>query len=336
MDIVHYRTTDLSFRKGTLEERGLIVGNWKQAAAAGSLAAVLALGCAGCSSTDTGATSASDSTSSKTAETTAFNAADQGMYVTFDWLKEHLGDAVVVDARATKTFTQQHISGAVGLHWTAIANVSVPQGEPGWGQLLSGEEIAAAAAQRGIDGTKPVVVYTDTRDGWGEDGRIYWALREAGLEDVHILDGGWTTWLTKGGDITTSLKGVDADPVAQVDTAYVKTHMSSAKLVDARLSDEYNGKKTMGEARMGHIPGAVSLPAVNFINADGTLVSDDEIQSLAKAAGLSTSDEIIVYCTGGVRAAFVAEVLSDHGFDNVSVYTTGYSEWAGDESNPVE
>ncbi len=310
------------------------MGNWKQVAAASSLAAILALGCAGCSSTSNGTTESSEP--SKVEQATAFTATDQGMYVSFDWLQEHIGDVVVVDARSTATFTQQHISGAVGLHWTAISNTGVAQGQPGWGELLSGEEIAAAAAQRGIDGTKPVVVYTDTRDGWGEDGRIYWALREAGLKDVHILDGGWTTWLTKGGDITTSLKGVDADPITQVDTAYVKDHMPTAKLIDARLSAEYNGEKTMGEARKGHIPEAVNLPAANFINADGTLISDDEIESLIKSAGLSASDEVIVYCTGGVRAAFVAEILADHGFDNVGVYTAGYSEWAGDASNPIE
>lgn len=308
---------------------------WKKAALAGSLAAVLAVSAVGCSSTKA-SSEGSSSDNQATAEATAFSAADQGMYVDFTWLQEHLNDVVVVDARSTSTFTQQHIPGAVGLHWTAIANVEVEQGQPGWAELASGSDIAAAAAQRGIDGTKPVVVYTDTRDGWGEDGRIYWALREAGLEDVHILNGGWTTWLTQGGDITTSLKGNDADPITQVDTTYVKEHMNSAKLVDARLTTEYAGEITMGEAREGHIPGAISLPAVSLINADGTVIADDEIASLIDKAGLSASDEVIVYCTGGVRAAFVAEILADQGFENVSVYTAGYSEWAGDESNPIE
>lgn len=313
---------------------------WKKTAATGALAAILAMTAAGCASNDgekaSGESSSEAQAASTAVEEAVFDATDQGMYVSFEWLQEHLGDVIAVDARSTSTFTQQHIPGAVGLHWTAIANVGVEQGQPGWGELLGGEDIAAAAAQRGIDGTKPVVVYTDTRDGWGEDGRIYWALREAGLEDVHILDGGWTCWLTQGGDVTASLHGTDADPIAQVNTAYVKEHMDGAKIVDARLSSEYNGEITMGEARLGRIPNAVSLPAVDFINEDGTVKSDDEIASLVEAAGLSTSDEVIVYCTGGVRAAFVAEILADRGFDDVSVYTAGYSEWAGDESNPIE
>ena len=42
-----------------------------------------------------------------------------------------------------------------------------------------------------------------------------------------------------------------------------------------------------------------------------------------------------MYCTGGVRAANVAEVLTALGYQNVSVYTAGFSEWAGDEANEV-
>ncbi|MDO4289657.1 MAG: rhodanese-like domain-containing protein [Eggerthellaceae bacterium] len=314
-----------------------MVRTWGKIAAVGSLAAVMAVAGVGCSSGDgAGSTSSAASAASAATEAAAFSAADQGMYVSFDWLQEHLDDVTVVDARSTSTFTQQHIPGAVGLHWTAISNVEVEQGQPGWGELLPSDEIAAAAAQRGIDGSKPVVVYTDTRDGWGEDGRIYWALREAGLEDVHILDGGWTMWMTKGGEVKASLHGTDNDPIDQVDTAYVKAHMDSAKIVDARLSAEYDGETTMGEAREGRIPGAISLPAVSFINADGTVISDDEIKALLDDAGLSADDEVIVYCTGGVRAAFVAETLANQGFENVSVYTAGYSEWAGDAENPIE
>ena len=45
---------------------------------------------------------------------------------------------------------------------------------------------------------------------------------------------------------------------------------------------------------------------------------------------------VITYCTGGVRGANVAEVLSDLGFTNVKVYTAGFAEWAGDKSYEVE
>ena len=79
----------------------------------------------------------------------------------------------------------------------------------------------------------------------------------------------------------------------------------------------------------------MSVPSVDLYNEDATLKSEDELRSLFADAGLSEGDEIIVYCTGGVRAANVAEVLTALGYQNVSVYTAGFSEWAGDEANEV-
>ncbi len=66
------------------------------------------------------------------------------------------------------------------------------------------------------------------------------------------------------------------------------------------------------------------------------MMSADELTAIFEAAGVQPDDEVITYCTGGVRAAAVAEILSDLGYDNVSVYAAGFSEWAGDESNDVE
>ncbi len=292
----------------------------------------------GCSSDTTSETS-DDSSSTSTTETTMqeyFSALDEGMYVTTDWLAENAASVVVVDARSADTFAEEHIPGAVNIAWANFSNTAVAQGEEGWAELLSADELAASLAELGIDGSKAVVVYAEPLDGWGEDGRIYWTLREAGIEDVHILDGGWSKWLSDVGTSESSEAGEDADPITQVDTAYVNENIDSAVLVDARSAEEYNGELTMGEAREGRIPGAINIPVLTLLNDDGTVKSDDELASIFDEAGLDVSDEIIVYCTGGVRAAFVAEILQDQGYENVSVYTAGYSEWAGDESNEIE
>ena len=156
------------------------------------------------------------------------------------------------------------------------------------------------------------------------------------MPEVYLLDGGWTKWLYDVGTHQAGLTPADNDPIAQVDTAYVKEHMSSAVLVDARAPEEYAGETTQGEAREGRIPGAVSVPYVSLINEDGTTKSGDELVAIFEEAGLTPESEIIVYCTGGVRAAAVAELLVANGYGNVSVYTAGYSEWAGDAANEVE
>lgn len=258
-----------------------------------------------------------------------------GLFVDAAWLSEHRDDVVIVDARSAADYTTQHIPGAVNIHWTSVSNVAVEQGQPGWAEIGEGRELATVMSLSGIDGTKPVVVYTDPLDGWGEDGRILWMLRSAGVENVYLLNGGWHQWLYQIREHQAGLSGKSIDPIEQVDTAYVKEH-NSAKLIDARAEDEFAGEVTMGEARPGHIPGAVNIPFVSLINEDGTTLSSDALQKLFDGAGLSPSDECIVYCTGGVRGAYVAEMLVAQGFENVKLYTAGFSEWSGDEANPIE
>lgn len=294
---------------------------------AAACAAALGVGLVGCSG---GASTASSSSAAAAGEST-------GSYVDVQWLQDNLDQVVVLDARSSDDFMTQHIPGAVNLHWTDTSNVvEVQQGQAGWAELMDADALAAQISRLGIDNTKPVVVYTDTTDGWGEDGRMYWTLREAGVTDVRMLEGGWTQWLFQVGTHDSGLKPQDLDDIAQVDTAFVKENMGTAVLVDARAPEEYNGETTMGEAREGHIPGAVSVPYVGMVNEDGTMKSAEDLEKMFSDAGLAKDDKIIVYCTGGVRAAAVAEALVSAGYTDVSVYTAGYSEWAGDPANAIE
>lgn len=310
---------------------------WRGLVAAG-LAVTVGAGCVGCSQSESpNNEAAADNATTEQETQEAQDVSIEEKYVTADWLKIHLNEVTVVDARSADTFAASHIPGAANLHWTDISNVAVDQGESDWGELADSATIYATATVRGIDGSKPIVIYTNTHDGWGEDGRIYWSLREAGFDDVHILDGGWSQWIAVDGDmVETKLPDEDADPIEQVDIAYVKEHMNSAVLVDARTEAEYNGETVMGESRMGRIPGAINIPYVSLIGKDGTLLPDDELKAVFDAAGVNATDEVIVYCTGGVRAAAVAEIMADRGYENVKVYTAGFSEWAGDSKNEIE
>lgn len=290
----------------------------------------LALSLAGCSSAD-------NASGSTTTTANAGTEASADAYVDVDWLKANAESVIILDARSVDDFMTQHIPGAVNLHWTDASNVvEVEQGQAGWAELLEPADLAVAISRLGIDNSKPVVVYTDTTDGWGEDGRMYWTLREAGVEDVRMLAGGWTQWLYNQGSHASGLKSKDMDAIDQVDIAYVKQSMGSAVLVDARSPEEYAGETTMGEAREGRIPGAVNVAYVDLVNEDGTMKAADELESMFSEAGLAKDDPIIVYCTGGVRAAAVAEALSSAGYTDVSIFTAGFSEWAGDPANPVE
>jgi thiosulfate/3-mercaptopyruvate sulfurtransferase len=265
-------------------------------------------------------------------------------YVNPQWLESKLNDVTVIDVRTADEFAAGHIKGAINVYWTSLSNVAVKQGENGWAEVLDADALGQALGSYGIDGKTPIVIYNDPAAGWGEDGRMLWMLNVAGIKDVKILDGGYSAGVASGLNVTSEKAVVtpmdfvitNGDYDAQVDTEYVKANLDKIVLLDTRSKEEYNGEINSGEAAKGHIPGAVSLPYKNLLNPDGTILSQDKLNKLFIAVGLSVEDEIIVYCTGGVRAAFVAEVLEMCGYKNVKVYTAGFSEWAGDSNNAIE
>jgi sulfur-carrier protein adenylyltransferase/sulfurtransferase len=64
----------------------------------------------------------------------------------------------------------------------------------------------------------------------------------------------------------------------------------------------------------GHIPGAVHLPRTYF---------ESRVEGLAP----DKDGEIVVYCAGGSRSAFVARTMGELGYTNVANLAGGYSDW---------
>lgn len=298
-----------------------------------TLVLAMMLGAAGCSNSSANTTNTGTSALSKEMDP---------YYVTTDWLKANLDKVVIIDARAEKEYTAGHVKGAINVTWQMLSNMSVKQGEANWGVILPQAELEAKLGSLGIDGSKTIIVYNDP-SGLGEEGRVLWSLRVAGIENSKMLNGGYPAWTAAKGE--TSTEAVKPAAVSfkmtnpQYDsllttTAYVKENKDKIKLVDTRSKEEYAGSINHGEnyngtKALGHIEGAVSLPYSNLYNDDGTIKSIADLKALFEAAGLKPEDEIVTYCTVGIRSGFTAEILRMCGYTNVKNYNGSFSEWAG-------
>lgn len=266
-----------------------------------------------------------------------------GYYVDSTWLKQNLDKTYIIDARTDKEYNAGHIPGAVNITWQALSNMEPKQGEPGWGVVLSNNQLAAKLGEFGINGAKPIVVYNDPV-GFAEDGRVVWMLRIAGLNDSRMLYGGWPAWKTDGGDSskdTPAIKPVRfkitaPDESRLATTAYIKANRDQIKLVDARSPEEFNGKTNHGEKKMGHIPGAIHIHYRDTYTDDGYVKSIPELKAMFAKAGLKPEDDIVTYCTVGIRSGYLAEVLRMCGYEKAKNYNASFSEWSGDDANPVE
>lgn len=75
------------------------------------------------------------------------------------------------------------------------------------GVVLSKDALSSKLASFGIDKDQKIIIYNDPK-GLGEEGRVYWMLKIAGIDDVKMLNGGITQWNKKDGKTTTEVTKV--------------------------------------------------------------------------------------------------------------------------------
>lgn len=257
-------------------------------------------------------------------------------YVDAEWLKNNLQNVIILDARKALDYKINHIPGALNVTWQSLSNMTPKQGEVGWGVVLPPEQLAEKLGALGIDGSKMVVVYNDP-SGLGEEGRVLWTLRTIGLQNTRMLNGGWPAWVAAGGAVTrdnpqvtpVQLKTINPDPTLLATTDYVQKNKANIKLVDARSPEEYAGRDDHGEKQRGRIPGAIHLHYADLYNADKTIKSIPELKAMFQQLGLNPEDDIVVYCTVGIRSGFETEILRMSGFKHAKNYNASFSEWTG-------
>jgi rhodanese-related sulfurtransferase len=119
-------------------------------------------------------------------------------------------------------------------------------------------------------------------------------------------------WDTSKGVITASPSGPEAWKPEEINSvARAKEIFDNGNIlfVDARSQDNYED---------GHLPGAVSLPVGQF---------DEQIESFLNQHSPDTP--IVTYCSGRTceDSHNLAQLLSDVGFTNVSVFIDGFPGW---------
>jgi thiosulfate/3-mercaptopyruvate sulfurtransferase len=262
------------------------------------------------------------------------------LLATPEWLAENLGrpDLRVLDVRwridgsAAGLFSTGHVPGAVHLDWReAVAQVA----EGGTAFLLaSPDRIAHAMSRAGIGDGTSVVIYDDTLGYYAA--RVWWSLRAYGYEAARVLEGGWGAWTAAGHPVANGSPG--PDPAVFTPRAQMRFRLTLAdvrgllgapgvQLLDARGPAEYHGLE--GEAtRLGHIPGAVNVPAAALHRPGTQLLRDPEdLDSLLKAANVTRNRRLVCYDAAGIAATRLAFVLTLLGHDDVAVYDGGWSEW---------
>ena len=120
---------------------------------------------------------------------------------------------------------------------------------------------------------------------------------------------------------------------AMVSTADLGERLGDPGLVvvDVRSMAAYNGWRLRGEARGGHLPGAVAFPREWL-----SRFADAEVARVLREKRVATERTIVVYGEGANDAGDLGSMLARLGYEDVRVYDAGFPAWAADESLPVE
>jgi 3-mercaptopyruvate sulfurtransferase SseA len=125
------------------------------------------------------------------------------------------------------------------------------------------------------------------------------------------------------------------DPIspASIDSAALRDRLGDPELtiVDIRPLTAFNGWRLSDEARGGHIPGAVSLPAAWLASVDRA-----ELLVLLSRKGITTERSVVVYGQSGTEAATFVAGLADLGVQGATILDGGFTAWAADADRPVD
>lgn len=266
----------------------------------------------------------------------------EGKYlVTVDYVKEHAEDenVLLVDCRGADKTKKGTIKGAIATTWQEIGTCDESYGKAGdenWGKIPEPAELAEKLGQLGMTKDKEIILLGETLDGWGDDARVLWELAAAGYTNIKMVDGGYSA--VKDSGIETQ-KGASEPTPAKVEIDSIdNTHVMGTdelmknyedyKIVDVRTDEEYEGATKYGEAKGGHLPGAIHVRYTDLFREDGTLRSQADIEKMMEDAGISKDDKIVAYCTGGIRSAYTQLVLEMAGYENTWNYDQSYWRWA--------
>ncbi len=262
-------------------------------------------------------------------------------------LAQQLSQHTILDCRFSladpeegqRLYDQDHLPGAYYCHLDN--DLSSEAGSHGGRHPLPDANVWQHQLQSwGINRLTSVVVYDDHRFAFAA--RAWWLLKQAGVENVKLLNGGFHAWKTAGLPLdrrTPKLKPVPTDTNLTihfdhiVDREHVQ-HMMEAQtsdhiavdtpaLIDSREPSRYRGENEPIDPIAGHIPTALNLPWVDITDDNG-FIKPLEFHQQRWAPFKGTTP--VAYCGSGVTAC--VNLLSAYLTQQpIEVYPGSWSDW---------
>ena len=195
----------------------------------------------------------------------------------------------------------------------------------------------------GVGDHHHVILYSRNGAQWAT--RVWWMLFVLGVERVSILDGGFNEWVRSGFETSTGIKKFEPSTFKPAYKEHIfvgkesvlkAINNNSCILLNSLTRDIHSGDNPR-YGRCGRIPKSLNIPFHDFLDKKtGKLKSPKEALDFITENNIHSNKKIINYCGGGIAATLDAFVLLQLGFENLEIYDNSMSEWAKDETLPIE
>jgi thiosulfate/3-mercaptopyruvate sulfurtransferase len=262
------------------------------------------------------------------------------MLVDTAWVAAHSADPDVriVDMRRSG-YEAGHVPGAVYLSPVAIRDA---KNSPTF--LPSPQAFVEMMTKLGIGDATRVIAY-DERGGIYA-ARLWWILNYFGHTNVALMNGGWTKWAAEQrpspADTPQPAARTRFTPRPQPAWVATASDVVSAigkpgtRIVDARTTEEIEGRDLRNIRRGGFIPSSVPVYWEDLLEP-GTLTFKpaDQLKKIYEDRGVLPSQEIIAYCQVGMRASVDLFALRLIGYDRLRNYYGAWEEWGNRDDLPI-
>jgi thiosulfate/3-mercaptopyruvate sulfurtransferase len=198
----------------------------------------------------------------------------------------------------------------------------------------------------GISADTPVVIIHQGSSAvdMGAATRVYWTLKSLGVQDLALLNGGFTAWQAAGLPVSaeaTTVAASDFMPVWSeqwsVSSADVEQLVAddSAQLIDGRPAAFFEGTQSSA-ARAGTIKGAENISFSSLFD-NTSMKSGSDLSGVLNAASAPDQDLTVTFCNTGHMGSINWFAMSElAGMDNVKLYAESIVEWAQSPDRPMD
>lgn len=274
-------------------------------------------------------------------------------WISTEWLADHIedDDLKILDVQPNiHDYIMGHVPHAAYLNegvlrsaWESLPAMYVPP-----------ESLKPILDRAGVDPDTPTVIYSGAGryshcaagigDGL-EQPMMAYSLARFGHKKLYILDGGIEKWLADGHKLTKVYpRCIKSDFTVDLQREYFVTYdqflemkdQNTVMVFDARPADIYARGGLW--PKLGHIPGALSLPWRCLMTGDNSrlLKSDIELKEIIAKFDIRPEKTLIVYCGTGREATNEFLILKWYfGHEKVKIFEGSFTEWTAHPENPT-